>query len=153
VTEMGLTADGRILAVVRVGFDPGEETTVPAFDWSEDESLISVDPVTLRFFPPFLGTALWALVDVGNGSVLASTAPQILEINHQTEENYLESRVIQRGIAYFDEQNYVGGPYAQVYRYGGRLFVQHCTPEQLSQMEVLAEVSVRGGTMQATVNQ
>src|SRR5947209_4722852 len=106
---MSLTTDGRILAMVRVEFDPREETTVPTFDLAEDRSLIPADPVTLRFFPPFLGSALWVLVDVGHGGVVASTAPQILEINHQTEETNLESQVAQRGIPYFLEQRYVGG--------------------------------------------
>jgi hypothetical protein len=122
----------------------------------EQKSCGSTSPLehgTLRFFPPFLGSALWVLVDVGHGGVVASTAPQILEINHQTEETNLESQVAQRGIPYFLEQRYVGGPYAEVSRSRGLLFVQHCTPEQLNQMVVLAEVSVQSGTLQATVNQ
>src|SRR5436305_10284155 len=50
-------AECEILAMVRVEFDPREETTVPTFDLAEDRSLIPADPVTLRFFPPFLGSA------------------------------------------------------------------------------------------------
>ncbi len=168
-TEIGLTPDGRILAVIQIGLsDPEEIATFPAKTWSANAgatgstppTLIDDTPITVRYQFPVradIGQALWVVLDVTNSTVVASTAPAILSLTYRV--NYTSGSRITidnpQGVQ-FGKTRYSGGPRDGEFIWGGlsvapvgnvtfKVFGSQCQNDQPEQLVVLGQVSARHG--------
>ncbi len=168
--EIGLTPEGQILAVVVVWLTSPEETaTFPAFTLTVDFTAgnsgtlvpqpVPADPVTVPLsFPLGTSPALWALVDVGAGRVVASTAPGTLTITHTTPHTNLSPRPGVVAALEFRKLRLLGGP-AEGYRYDisgpfpTERFPAACPQADLVGLQPLAEVSLQSGTLEAALTQ
>jgi hypothetical protein len=87
-----LTADGRPLALIRVDLStsnvspatfPSRTLGKTGGDIDLHPEPVELPPVQVEFALPEIG-ALWLLVDVSTGEVIANTAPQTLIVHHET---------------------------------------------------------------------
>lgn len=173
--QIWLTAAGQILASIAVDLiSPWEKATFPAFALAVPEGgqryidgnvalqPVAVNPVTVYFsFPLDMGPALWALVDVGAGHVVASTAPATLTINHvmpyihTTPALYCcPGDAIARE---FRKERFLGGQLDGVYRYTIEAWVdtppsRSCTDADLAGAPALGELTFVNGTLAATIS-
>lgn len=173
--QIWLTATGQILALVAVELlSPWEEATFPAFtlavpgrgqgviDGTVVPQPTAADPFTVAFsFPLDMGPALWALVDVGAGRVVASTAPETLTIRHVTSYTHTTPALhccpgdpIARE---FRKERFIGGFLNGTYRYTTDAWVdtppsRSCLDSDLAGAPSLQEIALVGGTLEATIS-
>ncbi|MGE5218856.1 MAG: hypothetical protein ACM3SP_17815 [Chloroflexota bacterium] len=155
-----LTGDGKPLALVRVDLSTnnlGSATFLSRTlgktggDIGLHPELVELPPVQVDFALPEIG-AIWLLVDVSTGQVLANTAPQTLVVHHETARisygpnpNQIDPPMRSMSAARFD-----GGPQNGAFVSGidvirpPRNFTefQLCSDERLNSMTVLASAAV-----------
>lgn len=170
--DFALSSDGRILAQVRVMLiSPGEGATFPIYqlefpgDVNLPPRVVPAYDITVPFSFPGLdifiipGMSISALVDVSEKRVLASTAPPVLTISHETAHVKVGSAGGFSGVREFDRDNmrvflndrYVGGGLdGEFFHRGSEDISSTFCPEQMVE---LGEVSVEIGSSKPSVSQ
>ncbi len=166
--SISLTKDNKLLVLVFVWLNrPQQPATFPAFelvpqDWNDGNSPLvptQVDSVSLFFGVPAMGPALWALIDISSGQVVANTAPASLTINYETAVVQLGSRPSAQTVRYMGRSTYVGGPFDGELRWENAGVIEtgavtaRCTEEQRNNMSVWGEVNAQSGYINAAVSQ
>lgn len=85
LTDVAADANGRVLGVVAIfPTRPSGGLQVPVFQLDEDGAKKdSEETVTIRPFFHLALAAIWAIVDLKDGTVVASTADSVVTVNHQ----------------------------------------------------------------------
>ena len=171
-----LTADGQILAMVEVWLQSlSESTTVPVYalrttpqtNGNTPLTRVQIGDFSLSFDLPIDATAapIRVLVDVTSGQIVASTAPQVIAISHQTPRTNLSSvpaRPFETAITMFGKNIYVGGPRDGEFESKGEFFNffsqdvitqngVNCSAESLKQMTVFGQVTENSGTLNLAI--
>jgi hypothetical protein len=146
--DIAANASGRLLALVVVVLTEPDVSAVSL-------PLFGLDPVTgpeitgevvlSPSFPPEVNPLLWAIVDLGEGRVLASTAGAIITISTQeADERFLDIARLGDSVAGHGFDAFNGGPLAGVYDRGW-FALPLISPDGLPPIGDLAEVHTRGG--------
>jgi hypothetical protein len=161
--DVGFTATGQVLALVSVALrNPLDQVTFPAFTLDLNPG----SPVPeRREFPPVavpltipsdIAPALWALVDVGTGTVVASTAPATLTISQTTPFAFFLSHpfFLDTLARVFLKERFVGGSLDGFSRdVATDLLAKTCPEADQTGGPPLAEVTFEGKGLEAAVSQ
>jgi hypothetical protein len=164
------TRDGKILMMVWVYLlPPREYATFPAFTYNfpnldnADIAPVIVPqdpnyPTTLSFEKPEMGPALYALVDVTSGQIVANTAPATLSINHETSRPQFASVPGDPSTVKFFSTRFEGGPFSghrwsEVGEASTTSISIFCPSAQLANAVELGQITVHNGNVTASANQ
>jgi hypothetical protein len=146
--EVAASASGRLLALVVVLLTEPDVPAVslPFFGLNPGTGPEVTGEVALSpSFPPEVNPLLWAVVDLREGRVLASTADAIIPISTQEAgERFLEIPRLGDSVAGHGFDVFNGGPLAGVYDRGW-FALPLVQPDGLPPIGELAEVHTQGG--------
>jgi hypothetical protein len=98
-------------------------------------------------FPPEVNPLLWAVVDLGDGRVLASTADTIITVStEEAGERFLEVPRLGESVAGHGFDSFPGGPLAGVYDRGW-FALPFVSPDGLPPIGDLTELQGQGGIL------